>query len=394
MLSLGVNIDTLAQLIVGVGSAILAALLMLIKLPQTTYSLKLTNAKLGIVVSLLICSFMMFYTISQHGSSAIWDWEMFTMLNIYIVVHFSTAIISYAMISLLKGEKHRRENLFMPSLFISAVLAFVLLEAYESANMMRFFIACLVAMTVFVVQWVNYIVHFDRAYKQALKNMETYYDDDESHRIKWVRFCYIISMLTNIFFLVYLALFWFMDYRMEFAAIYSIWYLLYFLYITANFISFISSHKVVLEAVAHKVLTGQNIRLNLKDVRLPRRSKYDEISHKDDEFARIEKALKTWVAQKRFCEYDKSREDIAKDLNTTKETLHHYFVTKKGVDFNAWRTELRIEEAKKMLIENTEFSVNIIGELSGFSDRSNFHRQFVKLVGCSPKQWRESGGKP
>ena len=99
------------------------------------------------------------------------------------------------------------------------------------------------------------------------------------------------------------------------------------------------------------------------------------------------------MAQKRYCEYDKSREEIAAELGTTKEALHHYFMVKKGIDFKSWRTELRIEEAKRMLIENKEFSINIIGEMSGFSDRSNFHRQFVKLVGCSPKQWRESDGK-
>ena len=128
------------------------------------------------------------------------------------------------------------------------------------------------------------------------------------------------------------------------------------------------------------------------EVRRARKAKAEEPVHKEDENSRIERALKAWVEQKRYCEYDKSREDIAKELNTTKETLHHYFVTKKGIDFNTWRTELRIEEAKKMLIENADYSINIIGELCGFSDRSNFHRQFVKLVGCSPRQWRESGG--
>ena len=392
MLSLSVNLDTAAQLIMGVGSAVLALLLMLIKIPQTAYSMKLTNSKLGLVVSLLICSFMMFYTITQYGSPTIWDWEMFTMLNIYVVVHFSTSIISYVMISLLKVERHKRENLFLPSLFVSAIVAFVLLESYQGGNMKNFSFACVLAAVVFLIQWVNYVVHFDRAYKVALKHMETYYDDDESHRIKWVRFCYIISMLTNIFFLVYLAMFLFLDYKMEVAAVYTFWYLLYFLYIIANYISFISSHKIVLEAVAHKALTGQNIKINLMEVRRARKAKAEEPVHKEDENSRIERALKAWVEKKRYCEYDKSREDIAKELNTTKETLHHYFVTKKGIDFNTWRTELRIEEAKKMLIENADYSINIIGELCGFSDRSNFHRQFVKLVGCSPRQWRESGG--
>jgi AraC-like DNA-binding protein len=99
------------------------------------------------------------------------------------------------------------------------------------------------------------------------------------------------------------------------------------------------------------------------------------------------------VSDKSYREYDKSRDDIVRELGTTKEMLHLYFATVKGKDFKTWRTELRIEEAKKLLLEKRDVSVNIIGEVSGFSDRSNFHRQFVKIVGCSPKQWRETNGR-
>ena len=73
--------------------------------------------------------------------------------------------------------------------------------------------------------------------------------------------------------------------------------------------------------------------------------------------------------------------------------LHLYFATKLGVDFRTWRTNLRIEEAKTLLLENKDASINIIAEASGFSDKSNFHRQFVKIVGCSPKEWRDADGK-
>ena len=112
------------------------------------------------------------------------------------------------------------------------------------------------------------------------------------------------------------------------------------------------------------------------------------------EFHKLDKALDQWVEQKLYCEYAKSREEIAQELNTTKEMLYHYFQVKKGVDFKTWRTQLRIEEAKRLLLENKDVSTNIIGESAGFSDRSNFHRQFVKFVGCSPKQWRDSNGRP
>ena len=114
----------------------------------------------------------------------------------------------------------------------------------------------------------------------------------------------------------------------------------------------------------------------------------------DREFHKLEEALNEWVREKRYREYDKSRDEIVRDLHTSKELFHLYFATVKAMDFKTWRTELRIEDAKKLLLENKDVSINIIGEVSGFSDRSNFHRQFVKIVGCSPKHWRDSDGKP
>lgn len=391
MISVNINPDTSVQLIVGVGSTVLAALLMLIKIPQSDYCAKLSTSKHSIVLSFLLCGFMMFYTMSQYGSPRIHDWEMFTMLTIYIVVHFSTSFISYSLIPLLKTEKQRWQNLFMPGLFVSALLAFLLLEVYMSGNMTAFWITCVIAITSFLIQSVTYIVHFDKAYKQALDDLENYYDDDESHKIKWVRFCYVFSMLTNLFVLVYLGLYFLLDYKMEVASIYTFWYLLYMLYLSSNFISFLSTHRLVLDAFAYKTLSGQEPLLGI-DI-LKKHRKEDELNmsipSNEADFRRLEHALEKWVSEKRFCECDRSREEVAEELGTSRERLHLYFTVIKGVDFKTWRTNLRIEEAKRLMISHSELSTNIIGELAGFSDRSNFHRQFVKIVGCTPKQWRE-----
>lgn len=393
MISLNICPETAVQLIVGVGSTILAVLLMLIKIPQSDYSSRLINSKLAIVVSFLICSFMMFFTMSQYGKPEIWDWEMFTMLAIYVVVHFSTSIISYSMMSLLKAEQHRH-RMFVPGLFVSAVIAVMLLSAYKSEDTTYFWGMCVVALTAFLIQSVTYIVYFDKAYKHSLKELENYYDEDESHKIKWVRFCYIISMLTNIFILVYLCFYWFLDYKMAVAALYTVWYLVYMLYLTSNFISFIGSHKLVLDAFAHRALTGQDIRQRRVERKAARTNESGEESLNDKEAARLERALQKWVDEKNYRKYDMSREEIASQLKTSKEFLHHYFLNRLGVDFKTWRTQLRIEDAKKMLLEDKKISTNLVGEMCGFSDRSNFHRQFVKIVGCSPREWRESAGNP
>lgn len=397
MISININPQTAVPLIVGVGSTVLAVLLMLIKIPHSDYSVKLANSKIALVISFLICSFMMFYSMSQYGKSEIKDWDMFLMLSIYIVVHFSTSIISYSMIALLKHEKHKWQGLFVPGLFVSALVAFMLLESYKSGNQTYFWYVCAAALIAFLIQSVTYIVHFDRAYKKSLHELETYYDEDEGHKIKWVRFCYIISMLTILFVLVYLCLYWFLDYKMEVASVYTIWWLIYMLYLTSNFISFIGSHKLVLDAFAHKALSAGELIQKISENKKRKEKKDDDSAQvviSESEIRKLEAALKQWVDKKSFREYDKSREDIARELNTTKEILHHYFISIKKVDFKTWRTELRIEEAKRLLLKDKNVSTNIIAEASGFSDRSNFHRQFVKIVGCSPKQWRDSEGDP
>ena len=51
--------------------------------------------------------------------------------------------------------------------------------------------------------------------------------------------------------------------------------------------------------------------------------------------------------------------------------------------------DLRIEEAKELLIQEPETPVCHIGFAIGFNDKSNFRQQFRKTVGCTPTEWRE-----
>ncbi len=397
---MNVNTDTLIQLIVGVGASVLALLLMLIRIPVSEYSEKLAKSKHAIVLSFLICGFMMFYSIGQYGKDYVWDWNFLTLLVIYIVVHCSNVIVSYSMITLLRAENERHQNIYISGLFASAVVAFLLMESYKSDSRTFFWIICVAALIIFLVQSVSYIVYFGRAYRESVKELENYYDDDAEDKLKWVKFCYVISMLTNLFVLIYICFYWLVRHKTLVVNLYTSWYLLYMLYLTSNFLSFLGSHRIVLDAFAYKTLSGQETLLRIGQNKKRRERKNGEAVSEEvampenieTSFNRLEKSLDRWVKEKRFREYDKTRDDIARELRTTKDILHLYFATRVGVDFRTWRTGLRIEEAKRLLLENKEASINIIAEASGFSDKSNFHRQFVKIVGCSPKDWRDSDG--
>ena len=102
----------------------------------------------------------------------------------------------------------------------------------------------------------------------------------------------------------------------------------------------------------------------------------------------LENALLRWVAQGGWRLPRRTLSEAATDLGTDTVTLHHYFQERTGLDFRTWRTRLRLEEAARLLVEEPETKVLDIAERVGFSNRSNFSRQFLAYTGMTPAQWR------
>ena len=59
-----------------------------------------------------------------------------------------------------------------------------------------------------------------------------------------------------------------------------------------------------------------------------------------------------------------------------------------NMSFKEYLTSLRIDEAKKLLCENSELSIQDIAESSGFYSNSAFTRTFKKSTGLSPREYR------
>lgn len=361
----------------------LALILLLIRIPKTEYAKKLARSKYTIATSYMIGAFTFGYAF-YNGDAPMY--EEFSTIIMLIVVAFISIIVSFSLINLLT-TKFMDGSKFLVSIFLVFVASVILIESFFSGNIRLHKITLYTGAALFVLQSCSLIIIFDRAYKQSIKMLEKYYDEDEEHKIKWIRFCYILTMLTAMFILVYVFL-----PDKSFIRLYMFFYILYMVYFAGNYISFLGSHKLLLDAVGHYVLSEQSP--IFQKMRKSRNASARLETRYDDSFSDLEKAIDKWVKEKRFREYDKSREETALELGTTKETLHAYFSDRLGIDFRSWRTELRIKDAKSMLLKHKDYSINFIAETVGFSDRSNFHRQFTKSVGCSPKEWRETDGHP
>lgn len=376
------------SLVVGtLTSLILGLLLLLIKVPGTAYYKKIANTKNTIAVCYLICSVLFFATLRYSGIS---DYDVFSSLMMFVITATASVVLSYSLITLLEPGEFDHDKFYL-NVGAVAVMSFILAKSFWWEAGCGKIAVMSVSLFLFIIQCLGHIVKFRKTYLKSVKQLEMYYDEEEDTKIRWIKFCYIIMMLTQTFILVYMLL------PRGMMKVYTLFYSLFMLYFSANFISFLGSHKLLLDAFAHKTLSGKELIDMIherKDMKVKKALKKKSPGFNDAEFKRIEKSLEIWVKEKRYREYDKSREDIAKELRTSKESLHMYFTTVKKIDFRTWRTELRIGEAKKLLLEDKTTSINIIGEMAGFSDRANFYRQFVKIVGCSPKEWRENNGNP
>lgn len=368
-----------------VTSFVLAFLLFLINVPNSEHSRKLVKAKNTIAMCFFISSILFFVCYTYSG---IQDYEVFSSLMMFVVTAISSAILSFSLMNLLEEGDNDK---FYLNLAVIVIFSCILMRSFwmEPGPLRTFILA--ESVILFIINCLIHIVLFHRTYLRSVQKIEQYYDEEENNKMKWIRFCYVMMMLTEMFVLVYMLL------PRGFMKVYTIWYALFMLYFSANFISFLGSNKLLLDAFAYKTLSGQEILERIeRRKRMKKGAKDSQVTDSqltELEMNKIDRSLAQWVKEKKFRAYDKTREEIAKELNTSKELLHMFFVTRMSVDFKTWRTRLRIEEAKSLLLDNPEMSINIVAELSGFSDRSNFHRQFTKIVGCSPKQWRESNGK-
>ena len=109
--------------------------------------------------------------------------------------------------------------------------------------------------------------------------------------------------------------------------------------------------------------------------------------------AKVGKRLELWIGEGKHHEYYDSMDDILEELGLTKEELSFYCSRVLKKKFLTWRKELRIEDAKKLLLKHPEAPACHIGYVVGFGDKSNFRQQFRSVAGCTPTEWREKNLK-
>ena len=92
-----------------------------------------------------------------------------------------------------------------------------------------------------------------------------------------------------------------------------------------------------------------------------------------------------------YSNYSLTLESVAKKFELDPKNLSKQFKKHNGVTFHKYLTELKIEEAKKLLI-TTDMSIEQIYTKVGFISRTTFIRAFTSIEKVTPSEYRKNKG--
>ncbi len=81
--------------------------------------------------------------------------------------------------------------------------------------------------------------------------------------------------------------------------------------------------------------------------------------------------------------------DLANEIEVTSHQLSQFLNNNLNKTFNQFINEFRIKEAKKLIENNHQFTLEAIGYEAGFSSKSTFYAAFKKIIGTTPAEYKK-----
>ena len=100
-------------------------------------------------------------------------------------------------------------------------------------------------------------------------------------------------------------------------------------------------------------------------------------------------ALCKWCDDRMYKDSNVTIYSLAANLGCKKNELTEYFSLSQHINFRAWLSDIRFNEAVRMMKERPDFSNDAISTECGFSSHTQIYRIFKQKTGLSPNQWRE-----
>ena len=108
-------------------------------------------------------------------------------------------------------------------------------------------------------------------------------------------------------------------------------------------------------------------------------------------FSDIAQRMDVWIKDEGYRKPGLTLSELAAQFYTNRTYLSEYINTVYRKNFRDWITDLRIESAKRLMLNNPGMKVQDVSDQAGFLSLSHFSRIFREKEGCTPAKWRNDG---
>ena len=222
------------------------------------------------------------------------------------------------------------------------------------------------------------------------RTLNDYYDSDTAGMLRWMQLSIVGLMLLAL--MVPFAIFAPAEWNgLLFVIAIAIYFFIF--YLVDSFCYYLTSNapQKTQEAEESRAEEEQEKKLKylkiekLKDASLE--GDYDE-----ETIQKVERAVEQWTARGGHRKAGITSPVAAAEMGIARYQLTAWVKQRGYESFSRWMTALRIDEAKRVLLEHPDWGSEAVADYCGFNSRQYFHTVFRQHTGVTPAQYQQQHG--
>ncbi len=264
-----------------------------------------------------------------------------------------------------------------------AVVAFVCIVSLLTKQVLIRRLCAVAAIVMLAIYTLLFVKDFLQLFKEMRMKLENYYVEQMDNFVRWIRNSVMMLFIYGYVILATLYM------PIEVKLVCMVAAIIMNLYIALSFQNYMRVYDQLERSFLEKIRQVNAIRQEWAKVA----ATADDDPTDDSDHTRTldetqESLLRIWIASQRYCEPGLTLDMLAQEINTNRTYLSQYINETYQESFSLWISRLRIEDAKRMLLEDQDRSMEDIAHSLGFSSGSYFNRVFSQIVGTTPARWQ------
>ena len=150
--------------------------------------------------------------------------------------------------------------------------------------------------------------------------------------------------------------------------------------------TFFNGHRITLARLRHPGVTKTDSDIYL-DLGINERRK-NAVMNNDQQDNMMKKFISYVETECHFADKDITIESVTKAIGTNRTYISVMVKNNLHTPFRSYINSLRINEAKRLLVEKPDDLLEVIAAECGFANDSQFVKKFKESTGMTPREWQ------